>query len=197
MLRAVLTGQASPQAQELVGWTGSSRGLGPRAAQRKAVMSAEEAYPLLQVDELDVAPLVPAPDKAPAAGPPVDVEFGPDQLPRIVLRGANQGGSGPPPPGMEQPVSQGVWWRATWHLTRRRDCRTVQEAVDALKAMRDRQIAAAEATESDRAQLTGDGEEVVAERGRLDARAKALREFAESLALDIAVEESALAGCRR
>lgn len=204
MLRAILSGQAAPGATALIGWTSGSRGIKSRRPPRASDPTPEEIEQIRNEDDL-LAPLVPPRPKAPAQRPdpdptpPFEVEPGPDGLGRILLRGEDQSGQGPKPAsigGLLAPLTQGSWWRVTWHLTKRPECRTVQEAVDAMKAMRERQLRAAEATEADRAALTGDSEAVVAERARLDARAKALREFAESLALDIAVEESELAGCR-
>lgn len=204
MLHAILSGQATPGATALIGWTSGSRGIKSRRPPRATDPTPDEIARIRNDDDL-LAPLVPPTPTTPARPqdpdptPPFEVEAGPDGLGRILLRGEDQSGQGPKPAslgGLIAPLTQGGWWRVTWHLTKRPECRTVQEAVDAMKAMRDRQLRAAEATEADRAALTGDSEAVVAERARLDARATALRGFAESLALDIAVEESELAGCR-
>lgn len=204
MLHAILSGQAAPGATQLIGWTSGSRGIKSRIPPRATDPTPEEIERIRNDDDL-VAPLVspkreaPARPQDPDPTPPLDMEVGSDGLGRILLRGDDQSGQGPKPAsigGLIAPLTQGSWWRVTWHLTRRPDCRSGQEAIDAMKAMRDRQLQAAEATESDRAQLTGAGEAVEAERARLDARARSLRDLANNLTLDLAMQETELAGCR-
>lgn len=191
MLHAIISGKAAPGATQLVGWSSGSVGNGkPRRGRVPVNEGIMQIYPKI-------------PDQKDPDAPPVETELVTGELmPRYVLRGTDQSGTGSKPispllatDGLA-PLTQGVEWRVTWNLTRRGPkCSATRDAYEFTKQMRERAINAAESDEREARLLQGEGSAIEAERSRLTERAKSLRESADALTKELQALEQELAKC--